>query len=383
MGQPPATVSPPASLAPTHAQQLKTLNRRLRRQIYDLHNLFQISLELTSIRDQDTLLFTFLVNLIGLAGCEGGTILLRSPESGTFEPAITRGLSPHVLKRLTFPGKHPVVTEFEKERKPRPIVERAGDDGAMDALNGLCRLGVSLIAPIADRQSLLGLAVLGARVRGTPYTEPDIEIISLLNNFAAMVFSNVALYEKMERLSTTDPLTGLHNRRSFEKILHNELTRAQRFGQPLSLAMIDVDHFKNLNDTVGHPAGDRLLCVLATIMERTVRGTDYVARYGGEEFAIILPGVEQQGAFRLCERLRNSIANHEFENRQIQPGGRITASFGSASFPLNAIDAHSLVAKADAALYCAKRRGRNQTVLYSVDQERHQEQALASMLDEV
>lgn len=380
MGQLSVAASSPASPVHDHAQQLVALNRKLRRQIYDLHNLFQISLELTSIRDQNNLLFTFLVNLIGLAGCEGGTILLRSSHNRTFEPAMVRGLSPKLLDRLMLSVDHPVVVQFEKDRRPRVVLENRGSNGAADPINEFIPLGISLIAPVADRENLLGLAVLGARVHRTAYTEPDVEIISLLSNFAAIVLSNVALYEKLERLSTTDPLTGLHNRRNFEKILQNELTRARRFGQPLSLAMIDVDHFKNFNDTVGHLAGDGLLRELASIMERTVRGTDYVARYGGEEFAIILPGVEPQGALRLCERLRNSIANHEFEHRQCQPGGRVTASFGTASFPLNAVDTQSLLTKADTALYCAKRRGRNQTVAYTTDQDQHQEQALARML---
>jgi diguanylate cyclase (GGDEF)-like protein len=365
------SVAKPSSASPENHRfrQIVALNRKLRRQVYDFHNLFEILLELTTIRDRETLLYGVLVNLIGLSGAEGGAILLSAADSDDFVPARARGLSFSQLAQLRFAPDHPIVIQLKKNPFPWLAIENPQPSDGQDSANHPVCPGISLVAPITQHDDLLGLAALGPRVQGTPYTEQEIEIISLLNNFAAIVLSNVALYEKMERLSTTDALTGLHNRRSFEDILSNELARAQRFGLPLSLAMVDVDHFKNYNDTAGHPAGDTLLRELAHLMQQTVRRTDYVARYGGEEFAIILPAIESNGAVALCERLRLRVASHDFEYRHVQHDGQVTASFGTASFPADALEARSLIAQADAALYTAKRRGRNQTVAHQAGQE--------------
>ncbi len=351
-----------------HTQQFLALNRKLRRQIYDLHNLFDILLELTTIHDRENLLYAVLVNLIGLSGTEGGAILLASENGDSFVPVKARGLPPNQIEQLTIPANHPLVLDLKQDNQPL-FASVAGGDGSLLGKFASGFSDISLIAPISEHNNLHGITVLGPRIYTKPYTEHEIEVISLLDYFTAIVLSNVDLYERMERLSTTDPLTGLHNRRSFEQILQNEIARSKRFQMPFSLAMIDVDHFKNYNDVVGHQAGDTLLRELARVMRSTVRSTDYVARYGGEEFAIILPGVESQNALVLCERLRKKIEEHNFEHRHVQDGGKVTASFGAAYFPADAADANTLIAKADIALYTSKHRGRNQACAYRAGME--------------
>lgn len=351
-----------------HTQQILALNRKLRRQIYDLHNLFDILLELTTIHDRENLLYAVLVNLIGLSGTEGGAILLASEKGDSFVPVKSRGLPPQLIEQLTLPANHSLVLHLKQDNQPL-IASVAGGDGALWGKIASGFSDISLVAPISEHNNLHGLTVLGPRIYPKPYTEHELEVISLLDYFTAIVLSNVDLYERMERLSTTDPLTGLHNRRSFEQIIQNEIARSKRFQMPFSLAMIDVDHFKNYNDIAGHQAGDTLLRELARVMRNTVRSTDYVARYGGEEFAIILPGVESQNALVLCERLRKKIEEHNFEHRHIQEGGKVTASFGAAYYPVDATDAQSLIAKADIALYTSKRAGRNQSCSYHIGME--------------
>jgi diguanylate cyclase (GGDEF)-like protein len=172
---------------------------------------------------------------------------------------------------------------------------------------------------------------------------------------------NIVLYRKVRQLSVTDPLTGLHNRRFFMQSLRREHARAKRYGNDLSLIMIDIDHFKQFNDAHGHPAGDVLLRSFATRMRRVARSTDVVARVGGEEFMILMPDTNLPMAAHLAERLRKDIENYPFEHRATQPDGRITVSIGCAQLDRNSeSDMDHLLRTVDDCLYRAKNCGRNQ-----------------------
>ncbi len=162
---------------------------------------------------------------------------------------------------------------------------------------------------------------------------------------------------ELERLSLTDPLTGLSNRRQFDMTLEREARRAGRYEHPLTLLMIDIDHFKDVNDTHGHPIGDLILKELAVIFLNTLRETDTVARYGGEEFAVILPESDHETAMPIAERLRQSVEACDFET----PVGKIgiTISVGVASIKRQVINSQRLLDCADKCLYEAKKKGRN------------------------
>ncbi len=169
---------------------------------------------------------------------------------------------------------------------------------------------------------------------------------------------------KLHQLAITDGLTGLFNHRYFQEKWREEIKRSERYGEPVSLLIMDVDWFKNYNDRRGHPQGDVLLRDLAMLLEQSCREVDVVARYGGEEFAIILPRTTKADAARLAERIRTRIADAPFPNRQVQPGGKVTCSFGLATFADDGATASTVLERADQALYAAKQRGRNQVVVY-------------------
>jgi diguanylate cyclase (GGDEF)-like protein len=168
---------------------------------------------------------------------------------------------------------------------------------------------------------------------------------------------------RLAQLAVTDGLTGLYNHRHFHERLALEVERSQRNGLPLSLFMIDVDHFKHYNDQHGHPAGDEVLRQLARLLGDGRRANDVVARYGGEEFAIVLVDTAKFAAAKLAERLRERVADHVFPQGDAQPEGRMTISIGVATCPDDATDPESLVRAADAALYAAKHAGRDRVVL--------------------
>ncbi len=165
------------------------------------------------------------------------------------------------------------------------------------------------------------------------------------------------LNEQLREQSIRDPLTGLYNRRYLEDTLLRELTAARRRGEPVSLVLGDIDHFKRVNDRYGHPAGDAVLRLFADLLVRHSRGSDICCRYGGEEFLVVLPGFDEAGAAARAEQWRTRLAD-----APLAAGGQsvaCTASFGVATFPREAASPEALIAAADQALYAAKDGGRN------------------------
>ncbi|KLD71505.1 sensor domain-containing diguanylate cyclase [Xanthomonas pisi] len=177
----------------------------------------------------------------------------------------------------------------------------------------------------------------------------------------SLALHSLRLRETLRQQSIRDPLTGLYNRRYLEEALNHELARCTRREQPLSVLMLDVDHFKRFNDLHGHSGGDRVLAAIGELLLTQTRGEDICCRYGGEELTIILPEVDLATARRMAEKLRAGI-----EALQVMADGvslpKITASFGAASFPQHAGTAAQLLRRADEALYRAKQAGRNQVV---------------------
>jgi diguanylate cyclase (GGDEF)-like protein len=175
-------------------------------------------------------------------------------------------------------------------------------------------------------------------------------------SYAALALRNAWLLEQVQRLAATDGLTKIANRRTFESTLEREVARATRSAEHLSLVMIDIDHFKRLNDEHGHQAGDEVLRNVAAALSCECRDFDTPARYGGEEFAVVLPGCGPEEAKLIAERLRHAVAAAP----SVVP---ITASAGVATYPAHAGDADTLVRASDDALYESKRAGRNRTTV--------------------
>jgi diguanylate cyclase (GGDEF)-like protein len=192
------------------------------------------------------------------------------------------------------------------------------------------------------------------------------------------------MQRKLEEQSITDALTGLKNRRLFDERLHEEFRRAQRYGDYLSLIMIDLDHFKQVNDRFGHPAGDAVLSEVGSLIRASIRDPDICARYGGEEFAVILPKTHMSGALAVAERIWREIGMKEYAvppsaqtQATVEAGApravQVTASVGIAFYPSKDINSGELLVRfADQALYEAKRAGRNTICLYQAAAYRYE-----------
>ena len=225
--------------------------------------------------------------------------------------------------------------------------------------NGVHALALPIRARIAGGRDVDYVGVVAIARGRRPFTEEEREIFAYLAGQAAVSMENVELHETISRQAVTDELTGLVNVRRFQEQLDAEIDRSDRFGSPLSLVMIDIDNFKSVNDTYGHQQGDLVLIEVARTLRRLSRDVDVPARYGGEEMAVILPQTDLTGAEQQAERMRAALEAMEIkrlDGRGLLP---VTASFGVSSYPTQAKEKDALIAAADAALYRAKRGGKN------------------------
>jgi diguanylate cyclase (GGDEF)-like protein len=195
------------------------------------------------------------------------------------------------------------------------------------------------------------------------FSHQEITLFEKLCRQIARVLDKILLYHQTRALSVTDELTQISNRRYFNQRFEREIVRSQRYVRPLSVIMIDIDHFKAFNDTHGHLRGDEILRRVARILEQNLRKADLVARFGGEEFVVLLPEIDKLHARTVAEKLRQAIASHHFENAHTQPLGKITVSIGIASYLEDALQGEDLLEAADRMLYLAKSMGRNQVAL--------------------
>ena len=194
------------------------------------------------------------------------------------------------------------------------------------------------------------------------FEESSLEFVLDISDFISMSVSNAILYEQTKQLAVTDGLTGISNRPNMEQALQNEFERSMRYGAPLSVVLLDVDHFKGVNDTYGHQKGDEILVAIASLLKKVCRTNDIAARYGGEEFLMILPQSNAQGAFKIAERLREEMMKMNFTGNE--SNFSVTTSCGVAELDRDFIkNTDQLVAIADHALYEAKNSGRNKTII--------------------
>jgi diguanylate cyclase (GGDEF)-like protein len=210
------------------------------------------------------------------------------------------------------------------------------------------------VVPLIYQERFMGVLLVRSDDPTRIWQENEVLLLRTVADQVTVAVNHARLFAQMQQQALTDGLTGCFNRRSFEMQLERDLHLATRMRQPVSLILLDIDHFKRVNDSFGHEAGDVALRVLSDCMRQELRGVDTAARYGGEEFAVILPQAGVDGAVAVAERLRMRI-----ERTEVPGVGHITASFGVATFPLHATSRDTLVVTADRALYQAKNTGRN------------------------
>jgi len=316
-----------------------------------------------------------MTSALAVAGCtisryeheqERVVTLLDYDNSPNFQPDSVG--TPHRL--ADYPATRRVLEHNQ------PLLVHANDPNADPAERAMLEqygyMSVMLL-PLAVGDRTLGLVELSSRTGDVSFTREDIRLARSLASTAAVTLENARLHEEMQILAVTDSLTGLANRRAFDRAIESEIARATRYDHAVALLMLDIDSFKQYNDTCGHLAGDKRLQAFARLLQDNVRHPDLVARYGGEEFVVLLPFIEKAGALILAERLRFAAEKaYLFSSNpdgvpQNETGGELggksipgfTVSIGVAAYPEDARTAEGLLRAADDAELDAKRRGKN------------------------
>ncbi len=329
-------------------------------------------------------LLTFLVNfLTDTRESSGPAELVTSALAALKElfPVLTG----HAAVRASGPSLYPslrlfIGADYGSEgyaRARRSLLEhaRATFGSEVEAIReqpiGMARTHAAeaqpLCLPLTAGGEPIGLLLLETSLQSSIGRDQALALESALGHLAISLQHTCAV-EDLRRHADYDSLTGLHCRRHFDRRLREELDRSGRYGKPLSMVLLDIDHFKRINDTRGHHAGDMILRQTAEIIRRSLRMSDYCARVGGEEFCLLLPNTDAAGAMVQAERLRRTVAEHAFptDNGSL----RITASFGVAEAPAAGRGStETLTCAADSALYRAKHAGRNCIRMHSPEME--------------
>jgi diguanylate cyclase (GGDEF)-like protein len=249
----------------------------------------------------------------------------------------------------------------------RPLLLNRRSQPQVDALLREMRACSVLVLPLFVHNRVVGAMQLFGE-REDSFSREDVQLLWILSLVSEGMLARDYSNEALLRTAFTDFLTGLKTRGYFEQQVELELARAGRRGTPVAVLMIDIDHFKRVNDTHGHPAGDLVLHDFAAILSSELRQIDLAARYGGEEFILLLPETAQEGAMLVAQRLRRAVDQAKFRISSAEERAsleHLTISIGIALFPDDARQKADLLEAADAALYQAKGRGRNCVVFFS------------------
>jgi len=291
---------------------------------------------------------------------EHGLVYFWDEEQQKMDLRVARNLEN--LDQETFDRGN--LLNFWSTKFQKPLIVPKGAHAQVDLLlNSVCAESV-LVLPLFVRTRVLGsMQLFGPSP--TSFSKEDAQLLWMLSLVVENLLTRDFANEALIKFAFTDFLTAMKTRGYFETQLEREIKRAERTKGPLALVMIDIDHFKILNDTHGHHVGDLLLRDVSAVLMKDMRQIDTVARYGGEEFALLLPETNSVGAYRVAQRVRKAVEAARYFAGSPSEVVKLTISLGVAVLPQDAQFKRDLIEAADAALYEAKRSGRNRVVLYS------------------
>jgi diguanylate cyclase (GGDEF)-like protein len=337
--------------------ELRRSLRELERSREDLRDsLERIGDALRSTHDLDGLLTVVLETAAATLGARSGVVLYRSGDS--LQLMAEQGLheADLIAPAVVVPGQGVLGRVVSRGT---PVRGRIGTGDLLMPAEGEPAEGDVLAVPLVSMGSTVGVIALYDRADRRPFDAGDEDALTTLAQQASIAIDNVQLHNEAQRLSTTDPLTGLWNFRYLSMSLAREIERSTRFDRPLAVLMLDLDHFKLVNDVHGHARGDTVLRELASRVQEQIREVDTFARYGGEEFVVVLPETTVEGAAQLADRICQAVRREPFRVEGEEPLD-ITVSVGGAAFPEHGSSPATLMRAADRALYVAKGAGRDQ-----------------------
>lgn len=344
------------------ARRMASINADLRQAQQQLSALHQIALSLSTTLDSQRLIEMILEQLGKLWGYDYGAILLVDEKTGELMVAAAHGYGTSPGKRLK-PGEG-ICGSVVRAGRAICVGDVTHDPRYVGGVQGARS---ELAIPLVWEGTILGVLNVESK-EPYAYTEADVSLLTTVAEQAASYLANARLHQHTRHLAITDPHTGLFNYRHYMDQVASLVNQAQLTGSNFSLLMLDMDHFKQVNDTYGHPTGDVVLEQTARLIRLCCRQMDMVFRYGGEEFAVILPETDKQATTQVAERIRERVASHTFVTKQGHSVDfPLSFSIGVASYPEDGFTQVDLLLSADRALYAAKRQGRNRVVLHEQD----------------
>ncbi len=317
--------------------------------------------EVTSALEFDQVLSKLLKHLLNVVPYDSAVVFLT--EGDLVRAVAGRGLpSRNQIIKHTFPGDNPLFNELKRPRSLPLILPDAQADPRFQNWGGLNHVRGWMGLPLRAQGELIGYLTIDSKKVGA-YTPQDAALVQAFADEVAIAISNARLFRQVQHLAITDPLTNLHNRRYFFEAARLEMDRAHRYQRPLSLIMLDIDHFKGVNDTYGHLAGDRVLATVAARCLEKLRGIDISARYGGEEFVFLLPETDIRRAYQVAGRLRAALMDLPIDTGEQQVA--ISVSLGLAAMCEDCYDLQGLIRRADQALYVTKETGRGRITVWT------------------
>ena len=338
-----------------HAR-IAALEERTRR----LEVLYETARDLGGTLRLDDLLDRILARALDALRSEVGSILVVDEEDGEWlRLRISRGLvgvQPETIRVRIGQG----ISGWVAQHRQPLFVEDVEADPRFARRSDERYTTRSLVsAPLLARDRLIGVMNVNNKREGAPFTRDDLDLLVAIASQAAMAIANATLHEEALALAHLDPLTRLYNHGHFQRALDREMERAERYGRPLALVLIDIDDFKPYNDRYGHARGDEALKEVADLICAQSRLSDAVGRSGEDTFAAILPETDAKGAWIFAEKVRESVAAHPFPGAAGDLTETLTVSMGVAAYPEDARDRIDLYDIADSALYAAKFAGKN------------------------
>ncbi|MDQ7822615.1 MAG: diguanylate cyclase [Candidatus Eremiobacteraeota bacterium] len=347
-------------------KKLEDATKRLEKQMKNLSILYDVGKALNFVDSLTRLLALILDRAIAIAESQRGSLMLYDEKTDEMVIRVVRGVDPDIEEKIL--SGEIQCTRIKKGEgvagrvfvtgDPLIINDARNDPRFIESRDPSMRIENILCVPLKVYEECIGVINISNKKDSSDFTEDDLGMSMALANQAAVAINNARLFE----LAVSDGLTGLFIKRHFMQKLEDEVRRSKRYNHKLSLVMVDIDHFKEVNDRYGHQEGDMILVAVSRIFRKSVRSIDFIGRYGGDEFCFALPETSLEGARGFCERLRKMIeaTSHEYESFLVKN----TVSLGIATFPDDAGDFQLLMKYADCALYKAKRAGRNRTCAF-------------------
>ncbi len=342
-----------------HSEELEQVNRELEESVKELSTLYNFAQYTVSIVDMNDLLRIITTTISETLNYKECAILLR--EGTVLRTVAAWGFDDSAkLIGIEFANDEGISGAVASTGQPVLINDTGKETRYLHYKGQKKTEGSFMSLPLKYKDNVIGVLNVSNNIPNS-FTKKDMDFLLSIGAQIAVVIENSRLYEKTKELSITDDLTGVFNRRYMRPVLDKEWERSKRYGKPLSVLMMDVDYFKNYNDTFGHLKGDEALVMLSQIFKTNIRGIDTIVRYGGEEFIVILPDTEADGAMAVAEKLRSAVAG-TFKQAD---GSQLTVSIGVVTSPSEDIDSMGeLLYAADIALYQAKKKGRNKIMKY-------------------